>query len=707
MSRFNLPYEWFGRVIQFIPRPAARWSRLFCLATLAGIVAGLAAAALHWGLEHGSALLVGRFTHVGSAQIKAFKWGVLLLPALGGLASGLLVRWLCPTAVGHGADVLTRAFHRDLGAMSLRGPLVKAGASIGVISCGGSAGPEGPIAALGAAVGSSVGKLFGLTPRERRVLLVAGCAAGIGAIFQCPLGGALFAASILYYEPEFESDAIVPGFVASVVGYTTFMLFPGFGHRLLEGTSELAFTSPLELLPYAVLGPICGLSSMLLAVCLKCVERVAEIQKAVPRWVLPGLGGLATGALACILPQVMDGQYHFIESALDGRLLREVPDAGWWWWAGMFLAVLVCKCVATGLTVGSGASGGALGPAVFIGGVAGAFLGCVCQALFPGVFPDDLRQALIPVGMAGVLAAGMRVPMAAIVMVMEMTGSYGLIVPLMVVCSTAYVVGRRIGLNSEQVRSAAESPAHAADAVIHLLESRRVGELMEREWRAVATPEMSLAELVKRIEPGTRPVFAVTQGDRLVGIISVPDIESAFHDPGLAHALIASDMMTTDLATVFPDEDLYQALNVFQMKNHDVLPVVSRDHRRRWLGMISRKAIYDTLRRHVDETQKLVLLEYSGLSGIEREGQLEQLSMGVSMMRKDVVKRLIVPLQAIGQSLREADFRRQFGAQVVAIEEPDGSVQCPPDLDTPLHSGQRLLAIVWDRSPPADSSAAE
>ena len=663
-----------------------------------GMAGGLAAAALHWGLANGSELLVGRFTHLGGAAVRSFHWGVLLLPAVGGLASGLVVRWLCPRALGHGTDVLTRAFHRNLGDLPVRGPFVKAAAAIGVISCGGSAGPEGPIAALGAALGSSVGRIFGLTPRERRILLVAGCAAGIGAIFQCPLGGALFAASVLYREPEFEAEAIVPAFVASVFGYCTYTVWYEFGHRLLAGVDQLAFGSPIELIPYAALGLLCGLLGIFFSVCVRGVERGAAGAR-IPRWLAPGLGGLATGALACLLPQVMDGQYRFIQNALSGALFTQAPAVDWWWWAALFGSVAVFKCVATAFTVGSGASGWLLGPSVFIGGAAGAFVGALCTALYPDAFPPELRQSLIPVGMAGVLAAAMRTPMAAIVMTTEMTGSYGLIVPLMLVCASAYVVGRRHGLNAEQVRSAAESPAHAADAIVHALEAERVEDLMERDWPLIATPEMSLVDLMVRIRYGTRPVFAVIRDRRIVGMISVPDIQRAFDQPGMADALIAEDMMTEDLAAVFPDEDLYQALNVFRRENHDVLPVVSRDRERRWLGMLTRERVYETLRHHADETQRLVLREHAGLSAFEQEAQLQQLVMGVAPLRTDMIQRLIVPLQAVGQSLREADFRRRFGAQVIAIEQPDGTIQCPPDLDTPLSTKQRLVAIVWKERP--------
>ncbi|MCP4593084.1 MAG: CBS domain-containing protein [bacterium] len=676
-----------------------RWGRFLVLGALAGVAGGVAAAAFEWGLIHGSQFLAGRFTHLGSAGILNFRWGVLLLPALGGLVSGIVVRLLCPEALGHGTDVLVRAFHHGLGRLHVKAPLVKAAAAVWVIACGGSAGPEGPIAALGAAIGSSLGRIFGVTPREQRILLIAGCGAGIGAIFQCPLGGALFAASVLYREPEFEADAIVPAVVSSVLGYSAFMFFCGFGEHMLRGATELAFTSPVELIPYTLLGLLCGGVSIFFSQCMSTVEKWWLPWSRLPRWLAPAIGGLATGGLACLLPQVMDGQYRFVQNAMTlpaaaPHFFGDVSTINWWWWAAIFAAVALAKCVATGLTVGSGASGGVLGPCVFIGGTVGACLGALCEAAYPGTFPEGLREALIPVGMGGVLAASMRTPLAAIVMVMEMTGSYGLIVPLMLVCVSAYVVGRPWGLNHEQVRSSAESPAHAGDAVVHILESWRVGQLLERDWTPVVGPETPLAELLRQTQYGTRPVFAVARGKELFGLISTAEILRNTEEPQLGDVVIAMDMMTEGVSTVYPDDSVYEALNQFSRSNQDVLPVVSRDSDRRWLGMLTRERVFKKVRRHVGEMERSVLREHHGLAAIEREGQFHELLTGLVPAREHELQRLLVPIQAIGKSLREGSFRNEYGVQVVAIEQPDGALQCPPDVDTPLRTDQRLIALV-------------
>jgi CBS domain-containing protein len=288
----------------------------------------------------------------------------------------------------------------------------------------------------------------------------------------------------------------------------------------------------------------------------------------------------------------------------------------------------------------------------------------------------------------------MRTPLAAIVMVSEMTGSYGLIVPLMLVCVSAYVIGRRYGLNPEQVRSAADSPAHAADGLIHILESLRVKDLSETDWKVVVRRNTTLGEIVRTAEPGTRPLFAVLDGPKLAGVISVPDIERLLEDPEptLLAAVIAEDLMTTSPATLSPDNDIYEALDEFRESRHDVLPVVSDGGD--WNGMLSRRRVFESLRDRIDTMQKLVLKEHGRLHAIEEEGQIQQLLMAVSPVETDRIQRRMVPVEAIGKSLREADVRRKYNLLVIGIELADGTLQFPPDLDMPLEADHRLVATV-------------
>jgi chloride channel protein, CIC family len=675
---------------------ARRWGNRLAVAVVVGVLAGLAAAALEWIIEEGSALLVGRFTYVSGPGVLHFDWGVLLLPVAGGLVAGLMVHLLARNEKGHGVDQLTRAFHRGLGRMTMRDPSVKTAATGLVISCGGSVGPEGPIAAMGSAIGATVARVMRLSPRETRVMLLAGCAAGIGAIFHCPLGGALFATSIIYREPEFESNAIVSSFVASVVGYSIYVAIWGMERPLLEVVSVLNYDTPWDLIWYAALGPLCGLASIAFAFSLRVVEEKLVPASKLPRWATAALGGLVTGGLACLLPQVMDGRYGFLDNAINGSLFADVSRT-WAMWAGLLTLLVIAKIVATAATIGSGAPGGVLGPSVFIGGAVGAALGALGMALFPDSFGDPLRQSLIPVGMAGVFAATMRTPLAAIVIIAEMTGSHGLIAPLMLVCVTSYVIGRRWGLNHEQVPTAADSPVHAADPVLNLLDSMKVGSIMQTDWPLVVPPDKPLSEIVSQTEPGTRPVVAVIDEGRLIGLVTASDLGEILASPGLPAFLVAEDAMTTKLTTLYPDETLYAALDVFDRSEYEVLPVVTRGRDRDWLGMLSRAQVASSLRSAMERVGQAVAREHAGLKVLETDVRIEQLLL--TMPSKDVkIQRLFVPIDAVGKTLRECGFRNRYNADVIAIEERDGSIKCPPPIDMPLKTEQRLLAVVHQTS---------
>jgi CIC family chloride channel protein len=464
---------------------------------------------------------------------------------------------------------------------------------------------------------------------------------------------------------------------------------------MFGGGDWVPFASPTHLPWYAILGLLCGLTGILFFYCVRTVERGIVPRSRLPRWFLPGLGGLGTGAIACLLPQVMDGRYAFIETALDGVPFDPGgPIQSWAALAALFGLVAVAKCVATALTVGSGAPGGVLGPSVFIGGAVGACLGAIGHAIFPDAFPEELRRALIPVGMAAVLAATMRIPLAAIVMTMEMTGSFGLIAPLMLACVVSYVVGRRWGLNDEQVRTAADSPTHAADPIVHLLESWRVGQLMQKKWPMTVAPGAGLEEIIAKLEPGNRPLVAVADNDDLKGVISGTDLDMVMTTSRAASLLIASDIMNTKLITIDEQTDVYSALITFTRVEHEVLPVTSHGQGGRWVGMLARRRVVQRLHEELDRSHEAAFEEHVSLSALKEDLRLDQLVMSVPGQHSDIQK-LFVPMDAVGKSLRESDFRRRYNAQVIAIEDADGTYECPPDPDRPLTTKERLLAILW------------
>lgn len=662
---------------------------MLLLSVSVGLLAGLAAKILETAVQFGVQGVIGRFADPGSTAMLRFRWETLLLPSLGGLISGIIVGSFCRPTRAHGTAVLIDAFHHEGADLPLRDSLLRAMAATAVIACGGSVGKEAPIAVLGAAIGTTLPGAFRMTPRERRLYLIAGCAAGVGAIFQCPLGGALFATTVLYREPEIEGDALMPSLIASVTSYSIFMAFGGYGHRLLGGIENLAFKHPRELVPYAVLAVFCALVGFFFHHCLHGAPTLFRKYR-IPKWTAPAVAGLFVGALACVLPQVMDARYAFVQRTLDGQHLA--IEHSWLWWGVILTGIVMAKCLATALMIGADTAGGLFGPVIFMGGLAGAGAGAFLEAAFPGRFPETLRQALIPVGMAGLLSATLRTPLAAIVMVMEMTGSYGLIVPLMFVSTLSYALGRKWGVYAEQVSGPDDSPAHAGESLISTLEFLTVGDLMDRPWPYVTEPRKTFRDLVSSIGRGTRPTFAVVEERRLVGIIPTANIANFTDVGGSGHGILAADLMTADSTVVHPYDDLYGTIALFRHHDDNVLPVVEGKNRR-FVGMLTRRAILKVLRERLDKQRSHILREHSGFSALANENLLEGLLSELSSHRGAWVRRMSVPDEVVGTSLSESDFRRRYHCQVIGIETGSGELLSPPDPQRILLKDDVLIVL--------------
>ncbi len=440
--------------------------RALVLCALTGLLGGLAAAGFYWLLETGRYLLMESLAHhsptLAAGEVALYpmthqaplRWVLLVLPALGGWAAALLVAWFAPSAGGHGTDAAIHAYHRNEGRIPFAVIPVKALASSLVIGSGGSAGCEGPVTQIGAGCGSALAGLFKLDTAERRILMAAGLAAGVGAIFRAPLAGALFAAEIFYSGLDIEYEVMIPSLVASTVAYTVFALF--FGWQPLFVMTPYNFDDPLKLLPYLILALVVALGAKFYIQVFRRTEAFCRRWQ-VPVWVKPGIGGLLTGGIGFFLPEVLGSGYGLIQQALaEGSPLAERFGT---LSLAMLWLIFFGKILATSFTVGSGGSGGVFGPALVAGSALGAATGLTLMKIFPGM---DLHPgAFAMVGMAGFLAASVRVPIAAIIMVSEITGNHTLLLPTMWVCGITYWLGNGWTLYRSQVRTRDCSPAHS------------------------------------------------------------------------------------------------------------------------------------------------------------------------------------------------------------------------------------------------------
>jgi CIC family chloride channel protein len=505
------------------------------------------------------------------------RWLLLLLPAFGGIISGWLVYTFAPEAEGHGTDAAINAYHNAGGFIRARVPFIKTIASAITLTTGGSGGREGPIAQIGAGFGSFLATKLKLSRRERRIMMAAGVAAGVGSIFRAPLAGALFAAEVLYRDPEFESEVIIPAGISSVVAYCLFCLVFGWGS--LFDSPPFKFQNPLELGPYVILALVLAATGVLYVKSFYGITELFHSFK-IPNHIKPAIGGLCTGLIGFFLPQTLAFGYGFAQMAINNELT--LPFL-------LFLAL--GKIFTTSFTIGSGGSGGVFGPSIVIGGAMGGAVGKIFHQLMPGVITEP--GAFVVVGMAGFFTAVSNTPISTIIFVSEMTNSYHLLLPSLLVCSVAYLAARRWTIFHRQVKSRLDSPVHAGDFFVDILQTIKVSDLMPYVRDVTLIPQdMKFSEFKSYFSETEQHYFPVMdQHKRLTSIFSVNDVRGVLFSPEIESLVVMKDIGTSDIIVTTPNEDLNTVLRKFTTKNIDSLPVVKEDDHTELLGMLNRREV--------------------------------------------------------------------------------------------------------------------
>jgi len=433
---------------------------------------------------------------------------------------------------------------------------------------GGSAGREGPIAQIGGGLGSVVAGMLRLSSRQRRILMIAGVGAGIGAIFRAPLAGALFSAEVLYRDIDLEHEALAPAILSSIVATSTFGFI--FGWQPLFGTPAFRFDNLLQLLLYAALAVVVTIGAEVYVWVFYGVRDLSRRVK-MPRWLRPAAGGLVVGAVGLLVPQALSTGFGVLQDAFDGKA------------AATFLFVVAgAKILTTAFTVGTGGSGGVFGPAVVIGGALGGGVGLVFHQLFPGLVAEPGAFAMV--GMAGFFAAAAHVPISTVIMVSELTGNYHLLVPAMLVCMLGFLMMRRQSLYEKQVPTRADSPAHQSEMMRDALQRLRVEDALS--LRPPVPPEpvgqgVPLAEVLERLSSSRHTCLPVVdaKGDA-VGVLTLDAVQRTLGQPSLAPALVAMDLAAPPVS-VTRRESVYDA--TVEMATHgrnEVLVVDDADPKR-------------------------------------------------------------------------------------------------------------------------------
>jgi CIC family chloride channel protein len=496
-------------------------------------------------------------------------WILLVVPGLGALLGGAISYRLAPETRGGGSDAIIEAFHRKDGMVRKRVAFVKALVSVLTLGSGGSGGREGPTMQMGGALGSLVAQLLRVTAHERRILLVAGTAAGMAAVFRTPLGAALLAVEVLHRD-DFEADAIVPSVLASVVAYSVFIAFFGEATLFSHAPSYPFFPQHLPL--YAILALVISIMASLFLSSLRWVQAVTR-DLHVAEWCKPGLGGLALGVFATpiiffIGPRLgQPGQGLGILGGGYGAAQLAISGASWFplGWRGVELLALLgaVKIIATCLTVGSGGSAGDFGPSLVIGGLFGGAFGRAAQVLLNDSRIDPGAFALV--GMGTFYGGLAHVPIASLVMTCELAGSYDLLVPLMLAEGIAFVALRHRSLYLAQVATKRDSPAHREDLIFDVLKGVRVGDVVVRDRPHASFEGRTPArEVIERAAAARwQDVFPVLGEDgKLVGVVLSDALRTMAANPDIREVAIAHDLMMPPVSVKVSD-DLQRALDTF------------------------------------------------------------------------------------------------------------------------------------------------
>jgi len=403
--------------------------RLLALTILSGALCGLAAVSFHLGIGKAESILINRAL---SAPHPYWIYWTILTPALGGLICGVALHYWVPGAVGSGIPQVKYAYALHAGHVPLRDAIGKFVLGVVQVGSGASLGREGPTVQICAGISSLLARAASLSKQSQRRLAAVGVAAGIAAAFNAPVAAVTFTLEEVIgdLDQTMLSGVIVAAAVAAVVERTILGQHPVF-----DLPRVYTMGPALSLMSYAVLGLLAALVSVAFTDSLLSLRAGFKRLTLVPRWGHPALGGFLTGILAVIavlwLKQrgVTGGGYNTLNLALTASLPIKI-----------LLGLCLLKFAATICSYSSGGVGGIFAPALFIGGMLGGAVGFADVALF--LHPPETIGAFALVGMGAVFAGIIRAPMTSVLIIFEMTGSYGLILPLMIANMTAYALAR-------------------------------------------------------------------------------------------------------------------------------------------------------------------------------------------------------------------------------------------------------------------------
>lgn len=573
-------------------------TRVILIAAAIGIMAGGAIIAFREAVE-----FVHRLIFVGGNELLGIGqggWRRLLLPLLPMTGAVLLIplSLAFPGLVnGYGFTRFLRRVNLENGVIQGRNIFIRIIATALTIGSGGSAGVEGPIAQIGGALGSKTGQVLRVSGKRMKVYIAAGCAGGVAGIFNAPIAGIFFAAEIVLlgtYEISSFAALVVASAMATVVSRAYYGEVPAFpipDYHVVNVFVEI----PL----YIVLALIVGMLAVLHT---RFFYFVRDWFRALafPEQAKPVLGAFVVGCIGIVFPQVMGNGYGYIAEILSGQGLLWV-----------MLCLIVLKSAATAITIGSGGAGGLFAPSLFIGSVVGGAFGGIVHQLLPAYTARP--GAYATVGIGAFLAASTHAPMTAIFLLFEMTGNYLIIIPIMISAILGTTIATSLYEDSiDTVDFTREGINIHEGREVAIMKSIKVGKAITEDVDFISE-NANINHLLElfRIARDSFYFPVVNHQGRMVGVVSMQDVKNILHDEEQRVCYLVGAICSREVIQLTPDDNLYDAMQLFDLKGIEEIPVVESLEDPWVLGMLRRRDVitaynHEVLKRGISEKAETI-----------------------------------------------------------------------------------------------------
>jgi CIC family chloride channel protein len=548
--------------------------RVFALTIVVGAICGLAAVAFHLSIIKAEHLMIDRAM---AAQGHSWVYWTILTPTLGGIFSGILLYYFIPAARGSGIPQVKVAYAVKGGRLSFREAMGKFAIGTLQIGSGASLGREGPTVHICAGIASTLGRGAALSPKSLKRLLPVGAAAGIAAAFNAPIAAVTFTIEEVVgdLDQTVLSGVVVAAALAAAIERSVLGEHPVFTISQMYGLDHAS-----SLISYALLGVFAAFISIAFSESLLNLRRFFERLVLIPAWARPGIGGLVTGTLAVVaiatmgITGITGGGYETLSNALSGQLAFRV-----------MLALCVMKLLATVFSYSSGGAGGIFAPALFIGGMLGGAVGYLDMKILHHSANEIGPFALV--GMGAAFAGIIRAPITSVLIIFEMTGSYGLILPLMIANMISYGLARHlrpVPIYDALLEQDGIHLPHPTKQASHVLEQLRVQQAMTRDMISLQS-NISAAGALELAQPHNHSIYPVIDpNNHCVGVVSDARLRRTVAEGKGDLPLIE---LMRPCHTVFPDNPLMRAVIRMNQQQVGILIVTDRSPQARAIGIVT------------------------------------------------------------------------------------------------------------------------